>query len=548
MAPSPDRVPGLLVDAQTIQGGFFGNRGIRRYALGISRALVARGAVRALLLNPGRPWHEEFPAEMQDLDELTWSTRRALRALDDGAATAYLMTSPFEQTTPPEAAMPSYVVESGMPIVAVLYDLIPEILDVYPPALMSMYWARRQLVKDADLLLTLSDHVRRDAMERLDVPADRVAMIGADVSGFFRPARPDERPRMILDEHAPRITRPFALSVTGWLANKNAGGLIEAWSHLPREVRSRFQLVLTCPLPPGGDSAWNDLAAKFGLERDDVVVTGQVDDRVVRALYQEAELLVAPSFEEGFGLPVLEAARCGCPAITSRTSSLPEVLDWEPSTFGPHDVDAMAESIERGLLDRAFRSDLRAVGTAAAGRHTWDRVAERTIEACAAIATPRRRRSPPLRVALVGRFSPAGNPSAMAADRVSASLPEGSRVDRFDTAPVSRAAGAEELPVRALGEIRDPWGYDAIVYIVDGDPPAEVVDLARSHPGVIWVIEAPADRVAAAELARGASAIVRGASVPALAVELGPFARSVPVVTVDDDTSVARAVTDAIGP
>ena len=151
-----DRVPSLLVDIQTAQQGFFGNRGIRRYALGLARALQAHGAVRALLLNPERPWQESSASEIRDLGELSWTTRRRLRELDDGDPTAYVMTSPFERTDPVDSAVPGYVVESRMPLIAVLYDLIPEVVDVYPPSLMPAYWARRQLVKEADLLLTLN--------------------------------------------------------------------------------------------------------------------------------------------------------------------------------------------------------------------------------------------------------------------------------------------------------------------------------------------------------------------------------------------------------
>ena len=97
----------LLVDVQTAQGGFFGNRGIRRYALGFARALLDRGNARALLVNPGRPWLEEFPAELLNVDEVSWTTRRRLRELDSDGGATYVMTSPFERTSPGDAALPS---------------------------------------------------------------------------------------------------------------------------------------------------------------------------------------------------------------------------------------------------------------------------------------------------------------------------------------------------------------------------------------------------------------------------------------------------------
>lgn len=530
--------PRLLVDIQTVQGGFFGNRGIRRYVLGLTRALLDRAVVRAVLVNPGRPWLEEFPPELRDVEEMSWTTRRRLRELDDGA-TAYVMSSPFERTSPVDAALPSYVVESGMPIVAVLYDLIPEIVDVYPPSLMSEYRARRQLVKEVDLVLTLSEHVRRDALDRLGVAPERVSVIGAAAADFFRPARPGEQPEHLLAARTPRITRPFVLSVTGWLVHKNVERLVEAWSRLTPGIRRSHQLVLTCPLPPGGEEAWNSLAAGFGLGPDDVVVTGRVDDDVVRALYQRAELAVLPSFEEGFGLPVLEAARCACPVITSSTSSLPEVLAWEPSTFPPHDVDAMADTIERGLLDPLFRADLHAAGDLAARRHTWGRVGDKTVHACNSAPSPRRsRQGARLRLAVVGTLTPSPTPATNAIDRIAAVPHRLCDVHRFDTGEVARMSASAEVsddsagtgahPGRALGQVRDPWGYDAIVYLVDRHPTVELRELARAYPGVVWFLEAPEDRLVVNELTQNSSLIVRSHDVPAMAIEPGPFDRAMP--------------------
>jgi glycosyltransferase involved in cell wall biosynthesis len=551
-----DNVPGLLLDIQAVQGGFFGNRGIRRYVLGFTRALLGHDVVRALLLNPSRPWVEEFPSDIRTAPNLAWTTRTKLRELTDDGAAAYVMTSPFEQASPTDSVLPSLVVESGTPIVAVLYDLIPEIVDVYPPSLMPAYRARRQLLRDADLVLTLSAHVRREAVGRLGIPVERTAVIGAAVSEFFRTRDPGECPLDLLVRRVPRVTRPFVLSVTGWQAHKNVEALIEAWSRVPERVRRAYQLVLTCPLPPGGQAAWNDVAAGFGLAPDDVIVTGRVDDGVLRALYQQGELFVLPSYEEGFGLPVLEAARCGCPAITSSSSSLPEVLEWEPATFPPEDVDRMAETIERGVLDPLFRADLRGVGDAAVRRHTWAGVAQRTIDACSRIGTSgtaHPRASP--RIALVGRFAPATTPTAMAADRVAAQLPPTWRVDRFDTAAptlpgssssTARARRSGSFPVRALGRLRDPWGYDSIVYVVDARPSRELLDLARAYPGVVWFIEQPAVELVEG-LTHGASAIVPPADAPVLAVDTGPFGRAPATPAAPDGLRDVDAVLAALG-
>ena len=154
---------------------------------------------------------------------------------------------------------------------------------------------------------------------------------------------------------------------------------------------------------------WIDRGRERGLRDGELVVTDFVDDDVLRALYQQARLFVLPSFYEGFGLPVLEAAQCGCPAVASNASAVPEVLQWSPASFSPSDLDEMASVVERGLADEEFRLELRRVGEATAARHTWERVADRTITACARLdAAGTRRGVPKPRVGLVGSFSPDG--------------------------------------------------------------------------------------------------------------------------------------------
>ena len=538
----------LLVDVQTIQGGFFGNRGIRRYSIGLARALLERDAVRSLLLSPGRPWSEDFPPELAGTDRLAWTTARTLRELTSDGEAVYVATSPFERTRPVESALPWYVAESGVPRVSVLYDLIPEIVEVYPAELMTQYWNRRARLLDFDVLLTLSEHVRVDAIRRLGIDADRVVVVGAGASDFFRPALPGERPRALLRERLPVITRPFVLSVTAWAAHKNTEGLIDAWSNLRPALRRERQLVLTCVLPPDAGTAWQDRAAARGLAGDDVVVTGYVDDATMRALYQEAELLVLPSHEEGFGLPVLEAARCGCPAITSNTSAAPEVLAWEPSAFAPDDAEAMTAAVARALVDGGFRADLRAVGDAAARRHTWDRVAERTARACASLRPARRPLPAPRpRIALVSDEGLDPEASRRVA-ALAASLTAGAKVHRFDAGATGpdgvRRHDEVRAPLRALGQVYDPWLYDLIVYAVGPQPSRDVVDVATAYPGLVWFVVGPQTGAGGGELTRSALAVIETAGVATLAADPGPFARAVPVSTVAPDDG--RAVVDVV--
>ena len=123
---------------------------------------------------------------------------------------------------------------------------------------------------------------------------------------------------------------------------------------------------------------------------DRVLLTGLVSDPVLVLLYQSAELVVFPSFYEGFGLPVLEARRCGARVICSNNASLPEVMLETSAVFNPHSIGEITQVMRAGLddpatmvrLDRAadpgFSWDLaaeRLVGV-------YDRVMQRSVRAC----------------------------------------------------------------------------------------------------------------------------------------------------------------------
>ncbi len=537
----------LVVDLQTAQGGFFGDRGIRRYAMSFTLALLRKRAVSAVLLNPNRPNHESIPTELRDAPEAAWNTVSTLRRLDAEGVGAYVMTSPFERTRPASSALPQYVVQSGMPIAVVLYDLIPEVIDVYPAELMAGYRARRELIKRVDVVLALSDQTRRDAIERLGIAPERVEVIGAGGSDFFRPPASGDQPALLLAERLPAITKPFVLCVTGWSAHKNAEGLIDVWARLPRATRDSHQLVLTCRLPPEAGTAWIDRGRERGLRDGDLVVTDYVDDDVLRALYQQARLLVLPSFYEGFGLPVLEAALCGCPAVASNVSAVPEVLQWSPATFSPFDLDEMASVVERGLRDEEFRLELRRVGEAAAARHTWERVADRTISACARLDAASTRRRVPKPAA--SRSSARSRPTASARPGAHGSCTPSSSAVEVDCFDASGAEDGHEVrrrhPLAVLGRTVDPWSYDAFVYLVDEATPPAVLDAARRYPGIVWFLSPPAECPDAHALASAARArlVPPDTVAPNGPAQVAPFARPTPTRTASADDLEGAAAT-----
>jgi glycosyltransferase involved in cell wall biosynthesis len=505
------------LDLQIIQHSLY-ERGIPRYAAELSRALVKAGApVAALALNARMPFPKRLPPELARMPELTWNTSAALRSAIEAGPTLYHVFAPFEGTFPMLPWLPLNVARNEVPLVVSVYDLIPEVMDYLVPGSRDerFYRVRSRMLAHADLLLAISDHTRRDVIDRLGVHEDRVCVVGAGCSDFFRPPLPGESPDAVVREHVPAIDRPYVLTVSAWDARKNTELLIDAFALLPRALRESLQLVVVCNVPPDWQLAWSDRARQRGLRNQDVVFTGFAPDPVLRALYQGTELFAYPSRYEGFGLPVVEAGRCGAPAVVSDAPGPREVVPWAPAQFDPDDADALAGLIERGVSDQSFRSRLLDLAEETAGRHTWEHVAQRTISAYERLDRPTRERRtrrarPSLRLAFVGPFPPARTGIAGYNAAVAAHLEDQCELECFvdagdwshehvrGEAPTERVQSvgsrrptgsqARWLPAGVLGRRIDPARYDAIVYALGNSwYHHETLTLARRFPGIAWV-------------------------------------------------------------
>ena len=230
-------------------------------------------------------------------------------------------------------------------------------------------------VRRADFLLADSESTRRDLVELLGVPPDRVQVIYGGVDAMFAPVGDAEALRRAREKYA--HGRPFILAVGTLEPRKNYPTLIRAFARARQAARLPHALVIV------GRKGWvyepifaavDDL----GLH-DEVIFPGFVPDEELPALYNAADVLVTPSFYEGFGLPALEAMACGTPVIVSDVSSLPEVVGEAGVRIDPRDEAGLAEAIVRVVGDSALRAGLREAGLRRAREFTWDRAARELL-------------------------------------------------------------------------------------------------------------------------------------------------------------------------
>jgi glycosyltransferase involved in cell wall biosynthesis len=110
-----------------------------------------------------------------------------------------------------------------------------------------------------------------------------------------------------------------------------------------------------------------------------VILTGYVPEAHLPALYSGAVCFVYPSYFEGFGLPPLEAMKCGTPVIVGNKTSLPEVVGDAAFLVDPFNVDEIAHAMEQVLKDSSLRSQLRAKGLERSKLFDWQDTARKTV-------------------------------------------------------------------------------------------------------------------------------------------------------------------------
>ena len=191
----------------------------------------------------------------------------------------------------------------------------------------------------AAMVITPSEPVRRQAIERFRIHPDRIAAVPLAAAERFRPLA------------GPPPPRPYFLYVGALEPRKNLPFLVNAW----RPVRDAHGVELVLAGRPRAD--FPGLAPEPGLR-----LPGETAEQDLPALYSGALAFVYPSFYEGFGLPVLEAMLLGTPVLASTTSSVPEVAGDAAMLVDPYNTEAIGQALRRLDEDDDLCDELSARG------------------------------------------------------------------------------------------------------------------------------------------------------------------------------------------
>ena len=240
-------------------------------------------------------------------------------------------------------------------------------------------------VRVADAIIINSESMRSEVNRYLQVESSKLRLIYEAVDHDRFKQGDAEAARASVARYG--ITKPFALFVSSLWPYKNCEGLLRAWALAGAQVADR-QLVFV----GGGRERYiaelKSLAAELGVGPD-VLFMGKVPNPEIATFYQAADVLVYPSFNETFGLPILEAMACGCPVVTSDVSAMPEIAGGAALLCDPHDPASIAKAIGEAIAPE--RDRLRDAGLRRAAQFSWGTTATQTLDVYREVADRRNR-------------------------------------------------------------------------------------------------------------------------------------------------------------
>jgi glycosyltransferase involved in cell wall biosynthesis len=259
-------------------------------------------------------------------------------------------------------------------LVVTIHDLTHLLDERYRSSLKVRLYARpltTLIARRADHFFAVTEYTKNRMVEHLAVPADRITVAYNAAAPEFRPL--DRQASSGIVRRTFSLDGPYILYVGNLKPHKNVACLLRAVTLL-RDRRRLDHKLMIIGADRYGRADLQDLAAKLRIT-DLVIFAGAASQDLLPNAYCAADAVVMPSFEEGFGLPVVEAMACGTPVICSQSASLPEVAGDAAEYFDPRSAEDLADALDRVLHSASRSADLRMKGLERAKRFTWEKCA-----------------------------------------------------------------------------------------------------------------------------------------------------------------------------
>jgi len=270
--------------------------------------------------------------------------------------------------------LPSRIKKTGIPAVLTIHDLIflrfPEF---FKKVDREMYeYITRNSCNRADKIIAISAQTKNDLIHYFNIEPAKIEVVYQTLNNLFLERVSSESKSIIRTKF--NLPEKFLLSVGTIEQRKNQLAILKGL----KAENIKMPIVLV-----GKPSKYLEEINKYisvASLQDQVILLHETTDEELEGIYQMAEIMIYPSFFEGFGLPVIEAQASQCPVITSNTSSLPEAGGEGAIYIDPNNVTEIGQAIQRLLQNEDLRKDLIAKGLKNIERFSEESVAKNLMD------------------------------------------------------------------------------------------------------------------------------------------------------------------------
>lgn len=270
----------------------------------------------------------------------------------------------------PDGGIP---LETQIPTLSVIHDLnfehfpgdLPEGVRNY----YQYYYSR--IAQNATRLITVSEFSKTDLQRVYGVGPGKIDVVYNGVGGQFRPLSESE-----VSESRAKFSSalPYFLFVGSIHQRKNLPNMMKAFTQFRTSTATEMKFIIA-----GAKRWWNEEmqnAYENSKFKNDILFIGRVNDDELPKITGAAFALLFASRFEGFGIPIVEAMKCGVPVITSKSSSMPEVAGDAGILVNPDSVDEICDAMKLISSDESLRADLSVRGMERSKAFSWDRSAQ----------------------------------------------------------------------------------------------------------------------------------------------------------------------------
>lgn len=254
-------------------------------------------------------------------------------------------------------------------VIGFIYDLAFENFpQMYNKSLEKLQLQTKKLVKDADIIIAISETTKKDIIEKYKVNSQKIKICHLGVLEELKPQG---------EKYVSKF--PYFLFVGALKPLKNVPTLIKAFSIYAKNDKDNHQLFLV-----GGDNWLDEKIGKTLKEipenvKEKIHFLGYVDNETLLKLYRGARAFISPSFYEGFGLPFLEAMASGCPVIGSTSGSIPEVVKDAGLLVDSKDEKELCNEMIKIVENKKLREKLIKNGIKRSKEFSWGKFAKEVL-------------------------------------------------------------------------------------------------------------------------------------------------------------------------